>query len=218
MNNPQNNKDSHSFPIQDSPFIGIALPMGVRSKDDKSVKIAVSLCVNINKLFAGFSSETGKSKQDFYERLQSLGTLLAGDPSLNIFVGASLERMAKMDNVSKSVHPLQYAMGELVRDHGHLALRKDLWKKAFPSCRNINPESRVPNPSVAGEVTQLISKENLPAMMGVMSGANSSAIMSGRANTNIDAPGISEKLKNMREFAVSTAKRAKSDKIKFYDI
>lgn len=74
MNNPQNNKDSHSFPIQDSPFIGIALPMGVRSKDDKSVKIAVSLCVNINKLFAGFSSETGKSKQDFYQRLQSLGT------------------------------------------------------------------------------------------------------------------------------------------------
>lgn len=111
----------------------------------------------------------------------------------------------------------KYADGELVRDHGHLALRKDLWKKAFPSCRNINPESRVPNPSVAGEVTQLISKETLPAVMGVMSGANASAIMSGRANTNIDAPGISEKLKNMREFAVATAKRAKSDKLKFYE-
>jgi len=211
MQRSSGNQTSEYMSIQDSPFIGIALPMGLHSTTDK-FKLVVSLCVNINKCFAGFSSEGGASFQDFYRSLQRLGQKLMGeDLPLTIHAVSSPNGKDRVKTtVRKGSNPLQHVMGDRLKDFDHSAIRKELWSEIFPSCRNINLKSRVPNPIVASNLVRLTTRENIP---------NVTKAMAERKSLKVDnlRGGISSILRNIHEFGDASQKRAQVEKLKFYE-
>lgn len=205
-----------------SKFIGIILPYGIRSNDPS--KLVVSLCLNINRYFAGFKAEdNGNSYDAFYYRLRRLRDLLFNDQSeIKITAYERVPTEGISFNIKVDGKPFEFLNNDMPDPLSlldYIKLRKDLWSRIFPE-KILNKASRVKDAD-PGKITNLFDEQNLrmtnwlfSTRSGIRTGED--AIRAQILN-DLNASPLTEKLSQIREAAQINKKEAQIERFAFIE-